>query len=338
MKSFRSSLIYFWFFFFLFHSLFIYHTCQSTNEQSTSRVVVSLTTSPYRIEAMKPTIDCLLHKQSQAPDIIQINLPRVFGRTQIPYPNNTELPIWLVNNPKIRINRIERDYGPLTKLYPTLDTETNPNTIIIIVDDDTTYSKYMIEYMSTLSIQAQGNFSVTAHCGDWYFLKYQHFANLRVSHENMSSTVYQRLQQRHQYLPEFARTQPCCCQVVEAFASAAYHRSLFNLTPFIHKMNRTITFTEYIDIVLQNKNCFISDDWIISNFLILNEIFAIDVTNIIKYMQLSTGFGKESKGEGLHALKANGKYRYKICWRYLEHLGLSAFKHRHGDNTDDQIS
>jgi hypothetical protein len=91
-----------------------------------------------------------------------------------------------------------------------------------------------------------------------------------------------------------------------------------------------------VDIALKNKNCFISDDWVVSNFLVLNEIFAIDVTGIIKFMQLSLGFEKKGGEEGgLHALSANGKHRYKICWKYLDRHGLSAFKHLHGDENDD---
>ena len=42
------------------------------------------------------------------------------------------------------INTCE-DYGPITKLYPTLLKETDPDTIIICIDDDKEYDKYLIE-------------------------------------------------------------------------------------------------------------------------------------------------------------------------------------------------
>lgn len=300
------------------------------------RVVVTLTTSPHRILTLQPTIDSLLNRQSEPPDILQINLPRVFERTKTAYPNDTDLPDWLTKNKKIRLHHIENDYGPITKLLPVLDTERDPNTIIVVVDDDTAYTKWVVEYMSTLAYASGGNFSVTAHCGDWAFLKHHQFSRLNVQHENRTSPVFVRLLEKFQMLPSFPKSQPCCCQVLEAYASAAYQRRIFNLTPFIPAMNRTITFREYVDIALKNENCFISDDWVVSNFLRLNEVFAIDVTGIMKFIQLPSGLSG-GDGEGLHKLQSNGRYRYKRCWTYLEKHGLSGFVHQHAGENDDDI-
>ena len=109
------------------------------------RTVVSLTTSPKRLRTLKLTLHSLLN-QTSLPDVIQVNLPSVFLRTNETFPRNVFERLSLLENPLIRV-LWHPDVGPLTKLLPTLETETDPETLIIIVDDDTFYPAHMVQLM-----------------------------------------------------------------------------------------------------------------------------------------------------------------------------------------------
>jgi len=98
-----------------------------------SRIVVSLTTIPSRLKHIEPTIKCLT-KQSYTPNKIYLNIPYK-TKTGKPYHIPTNFLSNIVRKDLITINRCN-DYGPITKLLPTLDVETDPDTIIILVDDD----------------------------------------------------------------------------------------------------------------------------------------------------------------------------------------------------------
>ncbi len=106
------------------------------------KIIVSVTTTPDRIKHLYKIIKNIL-KQTQYIDKIYINLPY--------YSKNDEkyiVPEKLYNiDERVYINRIDEDYGPATKLYPTLLKERGKNTIIITIDDDKIYDKRMIELL-----------------------------------------------------------------------------------------------------------------------------------------------------------------------------------------------
>lgn len=111
------------------------------------RVVISLTTTPYRIDRIRETLDSLLN-QSIPADQIYLNIPYVLQRDNISY----AIPEWLQNYPGITIKRVE-DFGPITKLLPTLEQEIDPNTIIITVDDDVWYPRHVVRDLVAYSLQ-----------------------------------------------------------------------------------------------------------------------------------------------------------------------------------------
>ncbi len=97
-------------------------------------VVISLTTTPHRIDKIQPTIDSLLAQNIHIKNIY-LSIPYVFKRDNIEY----VIPEWLHNNSKITILRTE-DYGPATKLLGVLASKQLPHdAIIIVVDDDAIY-------------------------------------------------------------------------------------------------------------------------------------------------------------------------------------------------------
>ena len=103
------------------------------------RIVVSLTTVPHRIALIEHTLRSVLD-QTVTADVVYLHLPWRSRR----FPNSTyEIPRTVLDLP-IVVNRCE-DYGPATKLIPTLDLERHPDTLIITVDDDMVFKRTLIE-------------------------------------------------------------------------------------------------------------------------------------------------------------------------------------------------
>lgn len=92
------------------------------------RIVATLTTIPSGVSGALEVANHLLGEPEIS--VIYLNWPEVFGKTGEKYP---EPPILL--NSRIKILRVV-DKGPITKVYPVLDVELDPDTLIFIVDDD----------------------------------------------------------------------------------------------------------------------------------------------------------------------------------------------------------
>jgi hypothetical protein len=107
-------------------------------------VVVTLTTLPSRIDRIQPTIKSLLN-QTVSPDVIRLNVPAMSRREQRPY----VIPEWLARLPAVTICPCD-DFGPATKLIPTL-LASGPNDRLIVVDDDRIYHRHFVEQMVGLA-------------------------------------------------------------------------------------------------------------------------------------------------------------------------------------------
>lgn len=113
-----------------------------------SKIVISLTTIPNRLNTpiltngIKPVIDRLT-SLSYPEYEVHLNIPNVNKKTGEEY----TIPEWLTSyeSDKLKIFRTE-DYGSITKLIPTIDRLSDPNDIIITVDDDLFYMDGFIEY------------------------------------------------------------------------------------------------------------------------------------------------------------------------------------------------
>lgn len=104
------------------------------------RIVISFATTPYRIDTIKPVLDSIF-KQSIKPNQVYLNIP---FKSKVYDNKEYIIPTWLKHYPNVIINQIATDYGPATKLIPTLKREQDPNTIIITIDDDMVYPKHML--------------------------------------------------------------------------------------------------------------------------------------------------------------------------------------------------
>jgi len=105
------------------------------------RIVFSMTTTPGRFPHVHSTVESLL-RSSLKPDAVYLHLPRVSSKTGEMYPvvMSDELIQLAKKYPTVlRINRVDTDVGPFTKLWPTLELEKDTETLIITADDDEWY-------------------------------------------------------------------------------------------------------------------------------------------------------------------------------------------------------
>jgi hypothetical protein len=103
-------------------------------------VVVTLTTLPSRVDRIELTLKSLL-RQTVSPRTIRLNVPRASRREQV----SCDIP------PRLRMLRSVTivecdDYGPSTKLIPTL-LDASPDDRLLVVDDDRVYQPSFIEQM-----------------------------------------------------------------------------------------------------------------------------------------------------------------------------------------------
>lgn len=109
------------------------------NKKVMKDCIITLTTTPGRISKIKPILISLLD-QSVGVEEIRINVPYTSCKG-IKY----RIPSWLKKLDNVKIYRQVKDWGPATKLIPTLLDERNKNKKIIVVDDDVIYGYYTIE-------------------------------------------------------------------------------------------------------------------------------------------------------------------------------------------------
>lgn len=122
-------------------------------KQPKIKIVVSFTTSPTRINKCSQMIHSILD-QTRKPDLFLLNIPDVFARTGESY----IVPKYIRKS--LTVNKISTDYGPATKILPTVmylrdggpdRKKYDPEyTRIIYLDDDIAYPKRMIEAYSQM--------------------------------------------------------------------------------------------------------------------------------------------------------------------------------------------
>jgi len=97
------------------------------------RTVISLTTTPERLNKLKPTISSLLDQTTRVDEIA----------ISIPYGNEYKIPDYLKNI--VQIYRYSVQYGKAGNLIPVLLRELEGDTKIILIKDDVIYGKDFVE-------------------------------------------------------------------------------------------------------------------------------------------------------------------------------------------------
>lgn len=128
------------------------------SEHDHSKIVVSLTTIPERIDRLKPTLKSLLF-QTRPPQKIYLNIPYQTFRDGSKY----VIPKWMEDLKSLEIVRITEDYGPASKFIPTLESQPEDQ-LILVVDDDHLYPPRFIEEFES-SHQKYGDYILAA--GGW---------------------------------------------------------------------------------------------------------------------------------------------------------------------------
>jgi hypothetical protein len=274
-------------------------------------VIVSLTTSPIRISKIKHVFDTL---DLDSIDHIILALPLKYGRDQSEY----IIPEEVQNYPKVKILRIEKDLGPITKLIPAIEYAKyelkDDDTIIITIDDDTAYPKSMIREL-LLSIILNKNTVVS---GSGQNLNYWNIYSLFPETEkNNSINIYTQNQDKY-------------VDIVEGFAGIAYKPKYVD--------------TELMKYLTEYKQCFVSDDMVISFVLAYSGINRLKISNpyfsLEKIKQYRYGLQRDALHRGGGLDKENITYifnnvnheKYKKCYQNLLRLTLdytvSKFKKR----------
>jgi hypothetical protein len=112
------------------------------------KVILTMTTIPNRLGDPRPDFGL----RPVLKHLLSIRYPNFELHLNIPYHNkktNEEyvIPDWLndIKDQRLKVFRTE-DYGSITKIAPTLLRVTDPNAVIITVDDDLLYESGFIEY------------------------------------------------------------------------------------------------------------------------------------------------------------------------------------------------
>ncbi len=235
------------------------------------RIIVSMTTSPKRINEIQPAIDSILN-QTIPVDYIMINLPKVFKRDNSKF---EKIPKYLTENPKIILNYVE-DIGPSTKIVPTCKSDfTNYNDIIISVDDDIWYPPELVHvylYYHTL----YPNCVIT---GTSLFYKEKYSKNINPSY-------YYPLKE---------------CELLEGFSGVLYKKEFLEDIPLSHFDKNIVPMSYYL-----------SDDLLLSNYIIKKKIKIISLTDTTKLFKnlKPLDYGKQS--DALHKGASGTNYTCKI--------------------------
>lgn len=102
------------------------------------RVVATFTTLPDRYHVLKQALEAL-HRQEHPLDAIYVGVPKKAKRLNKKYP-----PIPEEISQLCTVVPVDTDYGPITKVYAGLVSESDPDTLIISCDDDTIHEPSLV--------------------------------------------------------------------------------------------------------------------------------------------------------------------------------------------------
>lgn len=211
------------------------------------KYIVSFTTSPTRIHKCRPMLNSIL-EQTRKPDLILLNIPKVFERTGETY----EIPKFVENS--VIVNVVDKDYGPGTKLIPTIryliQNRYDPrNTRIIYLDDDISYMAKMIEtYEAVIAKKDDNVWTATG----FDFLNMQ--LNGKRQHKDQAT-------------------------IAEGYGSVCVKLSMFDADADTDVDEDN--FFKYIDRYITDQDCRLSDDIILSNYYHKKNvgIFIVNIPN-----------------------------------------------------------
>lgn len=171
------------------------------------RVVVSLTTTPNRLDKVMDSVRSLA-AQSLVPDQIYVHVPRgAMKRHPERSYDDVDIPHELEKlAPLVKVNRCVDD-GPATKLLGALRLESDPSTLIITLDDDFVYPARLVEALAWEAEKKQDD--VLGVCG-WGMLPMWHAVGVVPA-----------------YVPYMMRPTGRYVDILQACCGNAYRRGFF---------------------------------------------------------------------------------------------------------------
>jgi hypothetical protein len=112
-------------------------------------IYISLTTVPLRMEQtneFKKNLESLLTQKTDKEYKVLLNIPYKYRNSNKEYYISEELQNFFNLNNNLIVNRLEKDYGPVTKIIGALNFIKNMEDTIIVCDDDHFYHEEMLEY------------------------------------------------------------------------------------------------------------------------------------------------------------------------------------------------
>lgn len=113
-------------------------------------IYISLTTVPKRLKvwsSIEINLKSLLTQNTDKEYYVVFNVPKLYAMDDnVEYILPDELMEFAKNYPNLIINRDIYDYGPIIKIVGALQYATDPDDIIIALDDDELYHPDMLEY------------------------------------------------------------------------------------------------------------------------------------------------------------------------------------------------
>lgn len=248
-------------------------------EYSKFKIIASISTLPDRLvnKHILHVLDSILN-QSVNVDHIEFNIPTICKRTGQTY----VIPEFLNRSPykeKVEIHKTD-DFGPITKIYPTLRRYTGNNSILILsFDDDTLYAYDTVE---TILSNYKPN-SIVGFCGSIFTL-------------NGYTAIFG--EKTYNLEPDF----------LEGFACILYPATIFTNSESDNK---------YFKTVLSDQKSCRSDDIILSNFALKNGFSIRRIRNISLgdfITQISLGLDDKN---ALHKLDTGHQSRYHEVLNFL---------------------
>ena len=239
------------------------------------KVYISMTSGPLRLRRVPIVLNLLDLSEIYE---IHINLPMLY-RNKEKY-KQSDIDLVKSVDSRIKIHRISKDIGPLSKIIPTLLRVKDPLAIIISIDDDIGYPFNFVSSLVHQSIHRPKEIC----CGSGFGL----------NHMNMRSDSWPRKSSRG------------CVDIVEGWGGIAYKKSIVT-----NKMIKEILYLNNLSI-----DCKLSDDFTISYVLSAHDIKSREVPGILDNLE-PFSYGRDAdalhKGSGVEKGESMNIVKYHRC-------------------------
>lgn len=193
------------------------------------RIVVSLTTIPTREQSLLQTIKSI-QSGTVLPDIIYVNIPVHYVRFREEFDENIKNELRSMKG--VHVNDVLEERGALDKIIPVLKLEQDPDTHIVIVDDDAYYGPRFLEGL----VKGYNEFQTV--------VGYSSIAYPETAIRQTGRVCYMLIQGHGQF-----------AEIMEGSFGVLFPRHVFN------------NFSEFPPMTVNNTNIYLSDDYVFSKYL-----------------------------------------------------------------------